>query len=120
MGKRVLITDDAIFMRTMLKDILTRIGCEIVGEAGNGKEAFEQYKKLKPDLVTLDITMPEHDGLEGLKLIMEYDKNAKCIMCSAMGQQTMVVQAIQTGAKDFIVKPFNAERIAESVNKALG
>ena len=123
MGKRVLIVDDAAFMRMMLKDILTKNGYEVCGEAANGREAIEKYKECNPDLTTLDITMPEMDGitaLAGLKSIMEYDPNAVCIMCSAMGQQGMVLEAIQKGAKDFIVKPFQVDRVLESVKKALG
>lgn len=113
----ILIVDDAMFMRTMLKNILIKQGFNIVGEAGNGKEALEQYKALKPDVVTLDITMPEVDGLQAVKDIMAYDRNAKVIMCSAMGQQAMVLEAIKSGARDFIVKPFQPERILEAINK---
>ena len=99
MGKRVLITDDAAFMRMMLKDILSKNGYEIAGEAENGKVAIEKYNELKPDLVTLDITMPELDGIGALKGIKAADPNAVCIMCSAMGQQAMVIESIQAGAK---------------------
>lgn len=119
MSYRILVADDAIFMRAMLKDILTKANMEVVGEAGNGKEALNLYKQLKPDLVTLDITMPECDGLAGLKSIMEYDPNAVCIMCSAMGQQGMVLEAIKSGAKDFVVKPFQPERVVDSICNAL-
>ncbi len=115
-----MVVDDAAFMRMMLKDILTKAGYEIAGEAENGKIAIERYKELKPDLVTLDITMPEIDGIEALKGIKAVDPNACCIMCSAMGQQAMVIDAIQAGAKDFIVKPFQADRVKEAVAKALG
>ncbi|MBP1154518.1 MULTISPECIES: response regulator [unclassified Paenibacillus] len=114
----VLVVDDAAFMRIMLKDILTKGGHQIVGEAGNGLEAIEQYSKLKPDLVTMDITMPEMEGIEALKHIKKENPKAKVIMCSAMGQQLMVVQAIQAGATDFIVKPFLADRVLEAVKKA--
>ncbi|MBP1154953.1 MULTISPECIES: response regulator [unclassified Paenibacillus] len=115
----ILVVDDAAFMRVMLKDILMKGGHQIVGEAGNGVEAIEQYKKLKPDLVTMDITMPEMEGIEALKHIKQVDPMAKVIMCSAMGQQLMVVQAIQAGAQDFVVKPFQPDRVLESVKKAL-
>lgn len=119
MRKRILVVDDAAFMRMMLKNILTGKGYEVCGEASNGNEAIEKYKELKPDLVTLDITMPEMDGLTAVKLIKEIDKDANIIMCSAMGQQLMVIEAIQNGAKDFIVKPFNESRVVESIEKAL-
>ena len=117
MGKRILLVDDAAFMRMMLKDILTKNGYEVVGEAENGKKAVEKYGELKPDLVTMDITMPEMDGLAALKAIKAADANAKVVMCSAMGQQAMVIESIQAGAKDFIVKPFQAERVLEAVKK---
>ena len=117
---RILIVDDAAFMRMMLKDILTKAGHEVCGEAENGNAAVEKFKELKPDLTTLDITMPEKDGIEALKEIKAIDPNAKCIMCSAMGQQAMVIEAIQGGAKDFIVKPFQADRVKEAVAKVLG
>lgn len=116
---RVLITDDATFMRMMLKDILTKGGYDVVGEAVNGADAIEKYKELKPDLVTLDITMPEMDGISACEGIMKYDPNAKCVMCSAMGQQAMVLSAIKAGAKDFIVKPFKAERVIEAIGKVV-
>jgi two-component system chemotaxis response regulator CheY len=115
----ILIVDDAAFMRMMLKDILVKGGHEVVGEAANGLEAIDQYGKLKPDLVTMDITMPEMEGIEALKRIKEDDPKATIIMCSAMGQQGMVVQAIQAGAKDFVVKPFQSDRVLEAVSKAL-
>ena len=105
----ILIVDDAAFMRMMIKDILEKNGFNIVGEASNGAQAVELYKKEKPDVVTMDITMPKLDGIEAVKLIREYDKDAKIIMCSAMGQQGMVMDAIRAGAKDFIVKPFQAD-----------
>lgn len=116
----VLIVDDAAFMRMMLKDILTKNGYNVVGEAQNGAEALDKYKELKPDLVTLDITMPEVDGITALKNIKAFDNSAKCLMCSAMGQQAMVIESIQAGAKDFIVKPFQADRVLEAVKKAVG
>ncbi|RYG73863.1 response regulator [Lentibacillus lipolyticus] len=120
MAQNVLIVDDAAFMRMMIKDILTKNGFEIAGEAQDGNEAVEMYKELKPDLVTLDITMPEKDGLAALQEIKEIDESANIIMCSAMGQQSMVIDAIQAGAKDFIVKPFQSERVIEAVRKVLG
>ena len=120
MAKNVLIVDDAAFMRMMIKDILTKNGYEVVGEAENGQKALEKYKELKPDLVLMDITMPEVDGIQALKLIKAEDGSAKVVMCSAMGQQAMVIEAIQSGAKDFIVKPFQAERVLEAVKKVIG
>ena len=116
----ILIVDDAAFMRMMLKDILTKGGFEIAGEAADGVEAVAKYNELKPDLVTLDITMPNKDGIQALKEIKAADPNATCVMCSAMGQQSMVIEAIQAGAKDFIVKPFQADRVIESIRKILG
>lgn len=120
MAKNVLICDDAAFMRMMIKDILSKNGYNIVGEAENGLKAIEKYNELKPDLVLMDITMPEMDGIEALKKIKESDPNATIIMCSAMGQQAMVIEAIQSGAKDFIVKPFQPERVLEAVKKVVG
>lgn len=117
---KILITDDAAFMRMMLKDILIQGGHEVVGEAANGVESCEMYKQLKPDLVTMDITMPQLDGIAALKKIKEDDPNAKIVMCSAMGQQAMVIEAIQAGAKDFIVKPFQAQRVLEAIKKLVG
>lgn len=119
MGKRVLIVDDAAFMRMMIKDILTKNGYEIAGEAENGQVAIDKFKEVKPDLVTMDITMPEMDGIAAVKEILGFDSSARVIMCSAMGQQSMVIDAIQAGAKDFIVKPFQPERVLEAVSKAL-
>ena len=120
MAQRILVVDDAAFMRMMLKDILTKGGYEDCGEAGDGVEALAKYNELKPDLVTLDITMPNKDGIAALKDIKAADPSAMCIMCSAMGQQSMVIEAIQSGAKDFIVKPFQADRVLESIRKVLG
>ena len=116
----VLIVDDAAFMRMMIKDILTKNGLEVAGEAENGAVALEKFKELKPDLVTMDITMPEMDGIAALKGILGIDPAAKVLMCSAMGQQSMVIEAIQAGAKDFIVKPFKPDRVIDAINKALG
>lgn len=119
MSKNVLVVDDAAFMRMMIKDILTKNGYTVVGEAENGLAAVEKYKDLKPDLVTMDITMPEMDGIAAVKQIRAFDSQACIIMCSAMGQQAMVIDAIQAGALDFIVKPFQPERVLEAVGKAL-
>lgn len=119
MANRILIVDDAAFMRMMIKDILTKNDYEVVGEAENGLKAIEKYKELTPDLVLMDITMPELDGIQAVKQIKAYDANAKVIMCSAMGQQAMVIESIQAGAKDFIVKPFQAERVIEAIQKVL-
>jgi two-component system, chemotaxis family, chemotaxis protein CheY len=115
----VMIVDDAAFMRMMVKDILSKNGFTIVGEAENGAIAVDKYMELKPDLVIMDITMPEMDGLQAVREIKKRDAAARIIMCSAMGQQAMVIDAIQSGAKDFIVKPFQAERVLEAVSKAL-
>ena len=120
MAHKILIVDDAAFMRMMIKDILTKNGFEIAGEANDGAQAVEKYKELSPDLVTMDITMPEMDGITSLKEIKKFDPNAKVIMCSAMGQQAMVIDAIQAGAKDFIVKPFQADRVIEAIKKTIG
>ncbi|RIV29419.1 response regulator [Alicyclobacillaceae bacterium I2511] len=119
MTHRVLVVDDAAFMRMMIKDILVKNGYEVVGEAANGTQAVEKYKELHPDLVTMDITMPDMDGIEALRRIRAVDPGAKVMMCSAMGQQGMVIDAIQAGAIDFIVKPFQADRVIEAVRKAL-
>jgi two-component system chemotaxis response regulator CheY len=115
----ILIVDDAAFMRMMLKEILTKNGYNVIGEAENGASAITKYKELKPDLVTMDITMPEMDGITAVKKIRKIDKNARIVMCSAMGQQAMVIDAIQAGARDFIVKPFQPVRVMEAVQKAL-
>ena len=120
MAKNILICDDAAFMRMMIKDILTKNGYNVVGEAENGLKAVEKYSETKPDLVLMDITMPEMDGIQALKNIKEQDPGATVIMCSAMGQQAMVIESIQTGAKDFIVKPFQADRVIEAVKKVVG
>ncbi|MDI3546603.1 MAG: two-component system, chemotaxis family, chemotaxis protein CheY [Halanaerobiales bacterium] len=119
MAKTVLIVDDAAFMRMMIKNILLDGGYEVIGEAENGKQAVDAYKELQPDLVTMDITMPEMDGIEAVKKILAINKDAKIIMCSAMGQQAMVIEAIQAGAVDFVVKPFKPDRVLEAVDKAL-
>ena len=116
----ILIVDDAAFMRIMIKDILTKNGYTVTGEAENGIKAIEKFKELEPDLVIMDITMPEMDGIQAVKQIKEISTEAKIIMCSAMGQQAMVIESIQAGARDFIVKPFQAERVVEAVKKVVG
>ena len=120
MGKNILICDDAAFMRMMIKDILSKNGYNVIGEAENGAIAVDKYKELHPDLVLMDITMPEMDGIQALKNIKAADAAANVIMCSAMGQQAMVIEAIQSGAKDFIVKPFQPDRVLEAVKKVVG
>ena len=119
MASGLLIVDDASFMRMMIKDILTKNGFDVVGEAENGVKAVEKYKELNPELVIMDITMPEMDGIQAVKEIKKMNNDAKIVMCSAMGQQAMVIEAIQAGAKDFIVKPFQADRVVEAVKKVL-
>jgi two-component system chemotaxis response regulator CheY len=116
---RVLVVDDAAFMRKLLSDALTSGGHEIVGEAGNGAEAIVRFQELKPELTTLDITMPEKDGLQALAEIMAIDPTAKVVMCSALGQEGKVLEAVKLGAKDFVVKPFQPPRVLEAVDKAL-
>ncbi|MFA1820885.1 response regulator [Virgibacillus oceani] len=116
---KILVTDDAAFMRMQLKDILTRLGHEVVGEAENGKDAIEKCQQLNPDLITMDITMPEMDGIEAVAEIKKTNLDVKVIMCSAMGQQSMVLDAIKAGAADFIVKPFNSDRVKEALDKVL-
>lgn len=115
--KRILIVDDAAFMRAALKQMLLRNGYEIVGEAENGNQAFEQYKVLKPDIVTMDITMPECSGIEAVKLIKKFDERAKVVMISAMGQESMVIESVMAGAKSFIVKPFVEEKVMEALGQ---
>jgi two-component system chemotaxis response regulator CheY len=116
----VLVCDDAIFMRTMISDILTQAGFEVVGEAESGAQAVEKYRSLKPDLVTMDIVMPDMGGIEAVREICKKNPEAKILMCSAMGQQALVVEAIQAGAKDFVVKPFQPSRVLEAVQRVLG
>ena len=120
MAKNILICDDAAFMRMMIKDILIKNGYGIAGEAENGAVAVDKYLETKPDLVMMDITMPEKDGIQALKEIRAKDPSASVIMCSAMGQQAMVIESIQAGAKDFIVKPFQPDRVIEAVKKVVG
>lgn len=117
---KILVVDDAAFMRMMLKDILVKAGHEVIGEAVNGNDALTKYMELHPDLVTMDITMSECNGLDGLSKIMKFDAAATVVMCSAMGQKAMVIDAIQRGAKDFIVKPFQATKVVASIKKVLG
>ena len=117
---RILVVDDAAFMRKMVSDALTKGGHDVVGEAGNGNEAITRFRELKADLMTLDITMPEKDGLSALKEIIALDPAARVIMCSALGQESKVLESIKLGAKDFVVKPFQADRVLEAVGKALG
>jgi two-component system chemotaxis response regulator CheY len=117
---RVLVVDDAAFMRKMVTDALSGGGHEIVGEAANGAEAVQRFQELRPDVMTLDITMPEKDGLTALKEIIAVDPGAKVIMCSALGQESKVLESIKLGAKDFVVKPFQADRVLSAIDKALG
>jgi two-component system chemotaxis response regulator CheY len=116
---RVLVVDDAAFMRKLVTDVLTKGGHEVVGEAGTGTEAIVRFQELKPDLTTLDITMPEKDGISALKEIIALDPGARVVMCSALGQESKVLESIKLGAKDFVVKPFQPERVLEAVGKAL-
>ncbi|MCZ8155665.1 MAG: response regulator [Leptospira sp.] len=117
---RILVVDDAKFMRTLVKDALVGAGHEIVGEAENGNIAVEQYKALKPDLVTMDITMREKDGIEATKEIIKFDATARIIMVTALGQEDLLAKAIKMGVKDFVVKPFPPERLQQAAAKALG
>ena len=116
---RVLVVDDAAFMRKMVSDALTKGGHEVVGEAGNGVEAIERFQELKPEVMTLDITMPEKDGLSALREIIALDPAARVVMCAALGQESKVLESIKLGAKDFVVKPFQADRVLDAVSKAL-
>ena len=116
---RVLVVDDAAFMRKMVSDALTKGGHEVVGEAGNGTEAVDRYAELRPEVTTLDITMPEKDGLAALKEIIAFDPGARVIMCSALGQESKVLESIKAGAKDFVVKPFQPDRVLDAIGKAL-
>lgn len=120
MGRQVLITDDTAFMRMTLRNILEKNGYQVVGEAEDGQVAVDKYLELRPDLVTMDITMPKMDGITAIKKIMEADPRAKIIVCSAMGQKALVIEALNAGARDFIVKPFQAERIVNAVQKVIG
>ena len=120
MSHTVLVCDDAIFMRTMISDILSGAGYEVVGEAETGVQAVERYRQLKPDLVTMDIVMPDLGGIEAVREIVKFDPAARILMYSAMGQQALVVEAIQAGARDFVVKPFQPSRVLEAVQRVLG
>ena len=120
MPKKVLIVDDAIFMRNMIKDIFSGSGFEVVGEAANGLEAVEKFKELKPDLTTMDIVMPFKSGIEATREIVKHDPEAVIVMCSALGQESLVMEAIEAGASDFIVKPFKSEDVLSVVKKVLG
>lgn len=115
--KRVLVVDDAAITRIMLKDILEKNGFEVIAEAKDGNEAVRMYKTHQPDIVTMDITMPQTNGIEALKEILDYQPDAKVIICSALGQNTIVAKAIKMGASDFILKPFKAARVLQSVNR---
>jgi two-component system chemotaxis response regulator CheY len=117
MGVRILIADDALFMRNMLRDIFVKAGFQVVGEAANGIEAVEKYHELLPDLVTMDIVMPLKSGIEALQQITREDPDARIVMCSALGQEALVIEAVQAGAKDFIVKPFKEERVLDVVRR---
>ncbi|MGD1049279.1 MAG: response regulator [Candidatus Krumholzibacteriaceae bacterium] len=117
MKLRVLIVDDAIFMRKMISDILVENGMEVVGEADTGVKAVEKFMELRPDLVTMDIIMPEMNGIDAVRKIVEFDQQAKVVMCSALGQQALVQEAITAGARDFLIKPFNAARVVEVIAK---
>jgi two-component system, chemotaxis family, chemotaxis protein CheY len=120
MSQTVLICDDAIFMRTMIGDILKQAGFEVVGEAETGVQAVEKYRELSPDLVTMDIVMPDMGGIDAVREIVKEDPSARILMCSAMGQQALVIEAIQAGARDFVVKPFQPSRVLEAVQRVLG
>jgi two-component system, chemotaxis family, chemotaxis protein CheY len=116
---RVLVVDDAVFMRKVGSDALNKGGHEVIGEAANGQEAVDQFQALKPEVMTLDITMPEKDGLSALKEIIAMDPQARVVMCSALGQETKVLEAIKAGAKDFVVKPFQPDRVLSAIEKAV-
>src|SRR5512147_2568677 len=120
MPKKVLVVDDAIFMRNMIKDIFSGGGFEVVGEAANGLEAVERYKELRPDLTTMDIVMPFRSGIDATREIVKLDPKAVVVMCSALGQESLVMEAIEAGASDFIVKPFKPEDVLSVVRKVLG
>ncbi|MEA2479800.1 MAG: two-component system, chemotaxis family, chemotaxis protein CheY [Thermoleophilaceae bacterium] len=116
---RVLVVDDAVFMRKVVSDALAKGGHEIIGEAANGQEAIDRFQELKPEVMTLDITMPEKDGLTALREIIAMDPQARVVMCSALGQETKVLEAIKAGAKDFVVKPFQPDRVLSAIAKAV-
>jgi len=120
MGLRVLVVDDALFMRNMLKEVFLKAGYEVVGEAADGLEAVEQFRQLRPDLVTMDIVMPRKSGIEALQEIRKEHPEACIVMCSAMGQESLIIEAVQAGARDFIVKPFKEEKVLEVVRRIAG
>jgi two-component system, chemotaxis family, chemotaxis protein CheY len=120
MSRTVLICDDALFMRTMLAEIMEQAGFEVAGQAATGAEAVDLYRTLRPDLVTMDIIMPDMGGIEAVKSIIREFPEANIVMCSAMGQQALVIEAIQAGARDFVVKPFQPARVLEAVQRVLG
>ena len=119
MKGRVLVADDAAFMRQMIREILEAEGLEVVGEAVDGVEAIDQFSKLHPDLVTMDIVMPRRSGIDAVKGILELDPQARVVMCSALGQETLVMEALQAGARDFIVKPFKPDNVIATLAKVL-
>jgi len=119
-GHKVIFVDDSSFMRSLLKGIILKDGFELAGEAENGRDAVDLYKKIRPDLVTMDIVMPEMDGIDAVKAIRAFDPEAKIIMVSAMGQQSMVIDSIQAGARDFIIKPFHPPRVHEALRRVMG
>jgi two-component system chemotaxis response regulator CheY len=119
MSPRVLIVDDALFMRNMLRNIFIESGFEVVGEAADGNEAVQQYEALRPDLTTMDIVMPERNGIEALKLIVKGDPAARVVICSALGQESLIIEALEAGARDFIVKPFKPAKVVEVAQKVL-
>jgi two-component system chemotaxis response regulator CheY len=116
---KIMVVDDAAFMRQMLKQIIAELGYEVIADAANGEEAVKMYSQMQPDLVTMDITMPEMDGIEAVRAIRKINPAAKIIMCSAMAQQKLVIDAITAGAKDFVAKPFQAEKIKETIQRVL-
>lgn len=120
MKPRVLIVDDALFMRNMLRDIFTRGGFEVVGEAGDGEEAVARYRELRPDLVTLDIVMPKVTGLQALRDIIAFDPEACVVMCSALGQEALILEAVEGGARDFIIKPFREPQVLAIAQRLCG
>lgn len=117
---RVLIVDDALFMRNMIREVFSNQEFEVVGEAANGVEAVEKYKQLRPDITTMDIVMPLKSGIEAVREIIKFDRNARIVMCSALGQESLVMEAIEAGARDYIVKPFKPEKVLEVVKKVIG
>lgn len=120
MSRTALVCDDAMFMRTMVGDILRQAGLAVVGEAETGSEAVRKYRALRPDLVTMDIIMPDMNGIDAVRGILAEDPDARILMCSALGQQALVTEALQAGARDFIVKPFQPLRVLEAVQRVLG